>query len=121
MADSDNTKASDKPDYEQTIQQEIVELAAKRETIRQKLLGKQLDDPETMAIAKETVLDLTPDAALQIRYLINHAESETIRKDLAKWVLGLAMNERGKLDEEDEMTNLLNELTAGKKTTDSDG
>jgi len=121
MSDTDNSVNNDvdsNSEYELSIAKEMQELAEKREAIRQKLKGKKLEDPETMAIAKETVLDLTPDAALQVRYLINHAESETIRKDLSKWVLGLAMNEHGKRDDEDELSSLINTLTGGKKTTD---
>ena len=114
---SDNNDGTAEETYEEKVRREMDEIVEKREHVRKQLIGKHLDDPETMAIAKETVLDLIPDAALQVRYLINHAESETIHKDLSKWILGLGMNERGRIDEEDEMQKLINDLTGGKKTS----
>ena len=108
---SDDNNDDKLTEYERNIAQEMQQLADKREEIRKRLEGKTLEDPVTMKIAKDTVLDLIPDAALQIRYLINHAESETIRKDLAKYILNLGMQSKEKLDEEDELTSLLKDLT----------
>ena len=109
MDENDNNNPTS--EYEQEVAKEFQRLAALREAVKEKLSGKELEDPETMKIAKETVLDLIPDAAVTVRYLILHADSETIRKDLSKWILQIAMNDRSQSNEDDELQKFLDTIT----------
>jgi hypothetical protein len=97
--------------YDQQITAELQRLAEYRLAVEQEFAGRKLDDPETAAMAKDQVVTLVPDACKTLAWLINHADSENIRKDISKWVLECAMKQAGTNSENDALATLMREFT----------
>jgi len=116
----DNSVGDNAAEYEAKVAAETERLQKLHESVKEALKDRSLDDPETMKVAKETALDLIPDAAVTIRYLMLHAESESVRKDLSKWIFTLAMDRATNKDDEDELQGLIDSLTGGKAKIEPD-
>lgn len=97
--------------YEAQIKRELEESAQYHEALKDEFKDASPDDPDTAIKAGKRLMELVPDAGTQIKYLINHAESEAVRKDLAKWVFQTAMRAAEINDDEDAMQKLVNSLT----------
>lgn len=108
MSDDNTEKLREQ--YEKQLEVELLELANYRKALEEEFSTKNLDDPETAAAAKAHVLETVPDAATQLKWLIRHAESESIRANLSKWVLDLAMQAAKKGEGDDALSTLLSEL-----------
>lgn len=109
---------SAKEEYANNVEAEFVRLAEYRNAVAEEFKGKTLDDPDTPIIAKNEIVSLIPDAAVQLAWLINHAQSESIRKDISKWVFDLAMKSADKTEGESALEKLLSEIT--KNAVDDD-
>jgi hypothetical protein len=96
--------------YEASLDQEVKELLEYDKELRQEFKNAQPDE-ETARRAKKRVIELVPDAANQIKQLITHAESEAVRKDLAKWVIQTAMQHGVEVSQNDDIANLLHSIT----------
>lgn len=100
-----------KKQYEAKIAKELQELAEYRKALEAEFRTKTLDDPETALKAKAEVVSLVPDAVSQLKWLILHADSESIRKDISKWVMELAIKAADKNGEDDELKDLLKQFS----------
>lgn len=87
--------------YDEALKEEVLELANFKKALEEEFRTKNLEDPETIAATKGHVVDMVPDAATQLKWLIKHAESESVRANLSKWIMELAMK-RAERNEEDE-------------------
>jgi hypothetical protein len=106
-----------KSEYEQQIAAELLEVANYRKALEEEFAGKDMDDPEVAIGAKKKIMELVPDAGKNIKWLLNHAESEHIRKDLSKWIMELAMKAHEKSSGDDVLSKLLKELNSPVVTT----
>lgn len=107
----ENERQELKEEYEKQVARELQELAAYKTAIEQEFSTKTLDDPVMAARAKEEIVGLVPEAAVQLRWLITHADSESIRKDISKWVMELAMQTSAKNERDDALNELLESIT----------
>jgi sarcosine oxidase gamma subunit len=61
--------------------------------------------------AKRRVAELAPDAWAAVNYLVNHAESESVRANCAKWILDITMGKKQVAgDKDDSIENLIESL-----------
>lgn len=97
--------------YDQRITEELQRLAMYRQAVEEEFKGRSLDDPETAKMAKDQVVTLVPDACKTLAWLINHADSESIRKDISKWVMECAMKQASVNGENDALSQMLKEFT----------
>lgn len=96
--------------YEDQVKQELAELAIYREKLNDEFKDAEPDN-ETAEKAAKKLIELVPDAGKNIKYLINHAESEAVRKDLSKWIFAVAMKAAEAKGDEDEMDRLIRSLS----------
>jgi ABC-type ATPase with predicted acetyltransferase domain len=100
--------------YEDQVNKELSEIAAYREALVQDFMNAEPDE-ETAEKAAKKLIELVPDAGNTVKYLITHAESEAVRKDLSKWIFQVAMKAAEDKGDEDEMTRLINVLSKASK------
>jgi glutamyl-tRNA reductase len=103
--------------YKQDIAQELTNLAEYRKALEEEWKDKKLDDPETAEQARATIIELVPDAATALRWLIVHSDSDSVRMNIAKWVMERAQKRADADDSDKALHDLINSIT--KKTTDS--
>lgn len=95
------------------LQEEIARLRAREEETertRKALLEEfsKANDPDEVAnVARNAIRDLMADAVLQMGFLINHAESESVRASLSKFVVATGLD---KNKFEDQSSSDLREL-----------
>jgi len=102
---------SDTSGYDQNMQQELEKIQAYRKALEQEF-GGDLDpnDPANIANARRQLLVLIPEAGETIRRLMVHAQSESVRANLAKYVFDQAMKDAAAGKADDETQKLLKEL-----------
>lgn len=103
--------AEARKEYDKLVKRELGEMAAYREALEAEFKDADPDSDETAEKAKKRLIELVPDAATQIRYLLNHAESEAIKKDLAKFIFGTAMRVAEINGDEVQMQKLISSLS----------
>lgn len=102
--------------YEQAMAVELAKMAEYKKALEQEFENADPNDPVTAEKARKHVISLVPDATTQAKHLLNHAESESIRAGLAKFIINIAIRHAEDNSEEDEMQKLVNSLT---KATDN--
>ena len=99
-------------EYEANMQEELM---AYRKSLQEEYgeLGElDPDDPATADKVRGKLLKLVPDAYTTMQQLLNHADSETVRAGLAKFVFTEAIGKAKTQDEEDSLRDLLKGLKA---------
>lgn len=74
--------------YEQSLKEEHARMLA---AIQGEFNLGDADDLKQQVLSRKKVVDLVPDAADALAHLINHAESEAVRGNMAKFVMQTAM------------------------------
>lgn len=110
------TAQEQREQYEAQVARELQEGIAYHDSLKEEFKDADPDDVELAKKAAKRVIELVPDAGLQIKHLINHAESEAIRKDLSKWVFGVAMKAAEATGEIEDWQKLLSGLGLKKNT-----
>lgn len=77
--------------YNADLQKEVEKLALYKQAIEEEFKNMNVDDPETHKKVASTVHELIPQAAFTVALLMEHAQSESVRAGLAKWVLQTGM------------------------------
>jgi hypothetical protein len=85
------TEESAEERYNRQLAEEVAKIQAYRKSVEEEFSGVDVDDPETAKIARNKLFELVPDAAETIATLLLHAESESVRGTLAKFVFTEAM------------------------------
>jgi len=96
--------------YKDQVEKELSELAIYREALTDEFKNAE-PDQETAEKAAKRLIELVPDAGKQIKYLINHSESDAVRKDLSKWIFSVAMKAAEAKGDEDEIDRLIKSLS----------
>lgn len=87
------------------------ELEDSRKALQQEFA--KANDPESVVkTAREAIRDIIPDAVIQLKTLINHAESESVRASLSKFVISAGLD-KGKFEDDSgsELKDLLAKLS----------
>lgn len=111
MSENELTTEELRESYAQAFQRELAENAVYKEELKEKFTDVDADDPEVAKQAREELIKLVPDAGARIIWLLNHAESEAIQKDLAKFIFQVAIKAAEISGEEDEMQRIIKSLS----------
>lgn len=103
--------------YDLQLQEEKAKYEIYREALKQEFANLDVDDPETQKKVRAEVHTLIPLATATISQLLEHAESESVRANLAKWVLSESM----KTAEADKPKDFVSELFDRLKNDSIDG
>jgi hypothetical protein len=95
--------------YNRTLANELHEM---HKRFTEEFAGVDSDDPVVANKARAQVIELVPKAAVSISTLILHAESETVRANLSKWVFEVAMKAANEGGTDSELVKLFEELRA---------
>lgn len=92
-------------------QAELTRTQNERDALRQEFQSESTFE-EVIAVAKREFKDsIAPDAINQIKFLINNAESESVRASLSKWTLDLILSNKIEGNPDDTFGKLLKGLT----------
>jgi hypothetical protein len=105
-----------KDQYDAQVAAELAKLGEYRKALEEEFKGADPEKAETAMKVLKRVVELVPDAGTTISYLLNHAESESVRATLAKFVVTVALRAAEKSGDDDELTRLVNELTGASKS-----
>lgn len=94
----------------ETARKLLEDLSAYHAAIESEFADTDGEDPETAGKVREHLFKLVPDAGTTIKYLLNHADSESVRANLAKFVYAEAMRTAKAEGDEDGFGKLLREL-----------
>lgn len=86
---------ADKPiseEYAQMLAAEEARHTAEKEALVQEFT-QQLKEEWTPEDIKEKIEELLPEAYASLRYLINNADSESVRANLVKYIFGVALQD----------------------------
>jgi len=113
MADESTPKPEnkDKTEYEKQVDKELAKLAEYHKALTQEFANIDPDDPEVIRKANEKIIELVPDAGAALNWLLNHAQSESVRANIAKYVFDRAIKHASEKGEDDEIAKLLKGMT----------
>lgn len=101
------------------LQEEMARLRAKEEELdnTRKALQSEFaaaNDPDKVAnAARNAIRDIMPDAVIQMKTLVNYAESESVRASLAKFIIATGLDKTKFEDgSSSDLKDLLAQLTA---------
>lgn len=100
-----------KAQYDEKMARELKELSTYRTALKEEFANLDPNDASTAAAARKHVVALVPVAATQLEYLIQHAESETVRAGLVKYVFDITVKQAISEAGDDEMSSLIKRLT----------
>lgn len=103
-------------DYQKRVARELAKVAEYKKALEEEFATADPDDPETARKTREKLVELVPDAGYTIAYLLKHAESETVRASLAKYVFDSAQKIGKEGEGESEMDKLIKKLRDGDAT-----
>lgn len=110
MSDTDNTEGKNLSPEEAYNKRLGEELAVYHKAIEEEFKGVDSTNPEVARKAKDKVIELVPHAGTTVHWLIQHAESESVRATLSKWVLQVAMADAAVTGKDDELTKFIESL-----------
>jgi hypothetical protein len=101
------------------LQQELARLQAKEEELEKtrKALQQefsQANDPDEVAnVARNAIREIMPDAVMQMKTLVNFAESESVRASLARFIIATGLD-KNKFEDgsNSDLKDLLKQLSA---------
>lgn len=93
--------------YEQSLREEHAKMLA---AMQSEFNLEDADELKQAVIARKKVVEIVPDAAEAVKYLVNHAESEAVRGNMAKFVLQTGMQLDSDADPADPMGKLFDRL-----------
>jgi hypothetical protein len=86
-----------------------LELERTRDALVQEFSKANTHD-EVLEVAQKGIKDLLPDAILQMGHLLQHAESESVRAGLSKYITDSVLTHKIEGEGNSEIKNLLKEL-----------
>lgn len=105
--------------YNAKLAEEVAKLNEYRQSLEQEFKNLDLDDPEAHKRIKAEVHKLVPDACTTLKMMLEHAESESVRANIAKFVLTVAMKTADKETASDIVAEMFADLAANDDTTQS--
>lgn len=77
--------------YDAELAMELEKLRSFRKATEEEFAGLDSQDPKTAKAARNKLMELVPDAAEQLAFLIKHSDSDSVRANIAKFVFSEAM------------------------------
>lgn len=99
------------PENDEAAKALIESLQGYHKAFEEEFKNVDANSPEAVAAARKQLFTLIPDAGATIQHLMNHAQSEAVRANLAKFVYAEALRVAKAEGEGDEMSRLINSLT----------
>lgn len=111
--DTPTTDEQRKASYADEVEAELIKLHEYREALKQEF-EKATDDEDVSHITRKQIIELIPDAAETVAFLLKHSDSDAVRANLSKFILETGIKTAKGEDEASEMAKLVAKLT-GKK------
>lgn len=98
--------------YEAKLAEETARIHAYNKHLEAEFKNLDYEDPETHKKIKAEIHALVPDACTVLKAMLIHADSESVRANIAKYILTIAMKTADKEQASDIVAELFEQLAA---------